>query len=76
MHDMKRASVRDLRYRFLEVERVLRRGGTVEITRRGIAIGRLVPVVPDVLARLRSLYGGRMLRESGAAVLGRERDRY
>ena len=34
MHHMKQASVRDLRYNFPAVERMLRQGETIEITKR------------------------------------------
>ena len=83
MYHMKRASVRDLRYRFPEVERLLQAGGKIEITRRKRVIARLVPVAPanprrrpDFLARLRTIYGDRTLRVSSARLLARERGRY
>jgi len=83
MHHMRRASVRDLRYRFPEVERLLQEGEKIEITRRKRVIARLVPVAPanprrrpDFLARLRTIYGDRTLKVSGARLLAGERDRY
>jgi antitoxin (DNA-binding transcriptional repressor) of toxin-antitoxin stability system len=80
---MRRASVRDLRYRFPEVERLLQEGENIEITKRKRVIAHLLPVPsrapgqrPDFLARLRAIYGTRMLRVSGAELLARERNRY
>jgi antitoxin (DNA-binding transcriptional repressor) of toxin-antitoxin stability system len=82
MHHMKKASVRDLRYRFAEVERLLQQGEKIEITKRKQVIARLLPVGPtanrrpDFLARLRTIYGDRTLEVSGAQLLKQERDRY
>jgi antitoxin (DNA-binding transcriptional repressor) of toxin-antitoxin stability system len=82
MHHMKKASVRDLRYRFSEVQRLLERGEKIEITKRREVIGQLLPVRPssrrrpDFLARLRSIYGDRTLEVSGVQLLAGERDRY
>ncbi len=84
MCHMKTASVRDLRYRFSEVERLLREGEKIEITKRRRVIGRLVPPPttrarrrrPDFLARLRKIYGNKILKVSGADLLAKERDRY
>ena len=83
MHHMRRVSVHDLRYNFTEVERLLEDGEEIEITKRKRAIARLLPVAsctprrgPDFLARLRAIYGSRMLKVSGVQVLTRERSRY
>lgn len=83
MYHMKRASVRDLRYRFSEVERLLRDGEKIEITKRRRVIARLTPVVssrarrrPDFLSRLRTIYGSKVLKISGKDLLAHERDRY
>ena len=79
---MKKASVRDLRYRFSEVERLLVRGEKVEITKRKQVIAHLLPASPaggrrpDFLARLRSIYGDKILEVNGAQLLAKERDRY
>jgi antitoxin (DNA-binding transcriptional repressor) of toxin-antitoxin stability system len=81
MHHMKKATVRDLRYRFSEVERMLEQGEKIEITKRKQVIGRLLPVGrapkrrPDFLARLRSIYGNKTLQVSGAQLLESERGR-
>ena len=83
MHHMKQASVRDLRYNFPAVELMLRQGETIEITKRKRVIGRLMPVapeakpqLPDFMARLRRIYGNRVLKPSNAELIARERDRY
>jgi antitoxin (DNA-binding transcriptional repressor) of toxin-antitoxin stability system len=83
MHHMRQASVRDLRYNFPAVERMLRQGETIEITKRKRVIGRLMPVVPeakpkmpDFMARLKKIYGNRIIQPSGAEMIARERDRY
>lgn len=78
---MKKASVRDLRYRFAEVERLLEQGEKIEITKRKRVIGRLLPARtsvarrPDFLARLRAIYGDKRLAVSGAELLAQDRDR-
>src|SRR5260370_25755988 len=82
MYQMRKASVRDLRYRFREVENLLREGEEVQITKRKRVIARLMPVQPvvpplrpDFLARLKKVYRGKPLKVSGAELISRERDR-
>lgn len=83
MHHMKTATVRDLRYRFAEIEARLRDGEEIEIRKRKRVIARLVPERPrsrtswpDFMARLRQIYGKKRLKVSGAELLAQERDRY
>jgi antitoxin (DNA-binding transcriptional repressor) of toxin-antitoxin stability system len=83
MHHMRKASVRDLRYRFSEVERLLQEGENIEITKRKRVIAHLLPLAshppgqrPDFMARLRAIYGTKMLTVSGAELIARERNRY
>ena len=66
---MKTATVRDLRYDFPRIEAWLQSGEQIEITKRGQAIGRLVPaatphqrkrVKPDIMAQLRNVWGDRV----------------
>jgi antitoxin (DNA-binding transcriptional repressor) of toxin-antitoxin stability system len=83
MSRVRKATVRDLRYRFPEVERLLEKGEKIEITKRGRVIARLLPVGsraprrrPDFLARLRAIYGAKTLKLSGAELMARERARY
>ncbi len=74
--------MRDLRYRFSEVERLLQRGEKIEITKRKKVIARLLPARlsvarrPDFLARLRRIYGDKTLEVSGAELVAQERERF
>lgn len=80
---MRRATVRDLRYRFRDVENLLRDGEEIQITKRSRVIARLVPAEPvipsrrpDFLARLKKIYRGKPLKVTGAEIVSRERGRY
>jgi len=83
MYHMRQASVRDLRYGFKKIERLLHQGEEIQITKRRRVIARLVPEiaeaakeVPDFLARLRTIYGDKVLAVSGAELLSADRSRY
>ncbi len=83
MYHMKQASVRDLRYEFKKIERLLHQGEEIQITKRRKVIARLVPEntqprpqLPDFLARVRAIYGDRVLPVSGAEIIEQDRDRY
>ena len=83
MHHMKKATVRDLRYRFREVENLLREGEEIQITKRKRVIAKLMPCPPappprrpDFLARLQAVYGNLPLKVSGAELIARERERF
>jgi antitoxin (DNA-binding transcriptional repressor) of toxin-antitoxin stability system len=83
MYHMKKASVRDLRYAFKKIERLLRQGEEIQITKRRRVIARLIPdaaeaakPAPDFLARLRSIYGEKLLPVSGAELIASDRSRY
>ena len=81
MHHMKKASIRDLRYNFAEVERLLQEGETVEVTRRKRVIARLEPVktarpgCPDFAQRMRSIFGRRTMKVTGADLVAQDRSR-
>ena len=82
MYHMKKASVRDLRYQFKKIERLLHQGEEVQITKRRRAIARLVPEstaaareIPDFLARLRTICGHKVLATSGADLISSDRGR-
>jgi antitoxin (DNA-binding transcriptional repressor) of toxin-antitoxin stability system len=82
MYHMKRASVRDLRYDFPKVERMLADGESIEITKRNRVVGTLRPAnipanveFPDFLGRLKKIYGNKVLKVSGAELIRRDRDR-
>ena len=79
---MRKASVRDLRYRFAEVESLLLEGKEIQITKRKRVIARLIPAAPpspgkrpDFLARLKKLYR-KPQRVTGAKRMAEDRDRY
>jgi antitoxin (DNA-binding transcriptional repressor) of toxin-antitoxin stability system len=82
MYHMKQASIRDLRYDFKKIERLLHQGEEVQITKRRRIIARLVPEgpeatthLPDFMARLRTIYGDKVLAVSGAELLASDRSR-
>jgi len=83
MYHMTKASVRDLRYRFHEVEDLLRQGQEIQITKRRRVIATLVPAKnesrikpPDFEGRLRKIYGNRKLKVTGAELIARDRERF
>lgn len=81
MYHMKRASVRDLRYDFPKVERMLAEGESIEITKRNQVIGTLSPAnkeiqYPDFMARLKKIYGDKVLKTSWADFLAERKGRY
>jgi antitoxin (DNA-binding transcriptional repressor) of toxin-antitoxin stability system len=83
MYHMRKASVRDLRYAFKKIERLLHQGEEIQITKRRRVIARLVPEsaeaaaeIPDFLGRLSAIYGEKVLAVSGAQVVSEDRNRY
>jgi antitoxin (DNA-binding transcriptional repressor) of toxin-antitoxin stability system len=83
MHHMKRATVRDLRYRFRVVESLLDEREEILITKRKRVIAKLIPSppaasprLPDFLARLKGIYKNKPLKVSGAELVARDRGRY
>jgi antitoxin (DNA-binding transcriptional repressor) of toxin-antitoxin stability system len=82
MYHMKTVSVRDLRYDFKKVERLLSQGDEIQITKRRKVIARLTPEpaerppLPDFLARMRANYGDKVFEVSGAELVSWDRDRY
>lgn len=83
MDHMKTATIRDLRYRFGRVETLLQEGEEIRITKRKRVIARLLPPQPlarpsrpDFRARLQRIYGRKVLKVSGAALLREQRNRY
>lgn len=80
---MRKASVHDLRYAFKKIERLLNQGEQIQITKGQRVIARLVPEtaeagpnMPDFLARLRTIYGERVLKVTGADLVAEDRSRY
>lgn len=83
MYHMKRASVRDLRYDFPKVEKMLAEGHPVEITKRNKVIATLTPQsaqrrteLPDFMGRLKKIYGDKVLDTSWADFLADRKGRY
>lgn len=83
MYHMTKASVRDLRYDFKKIERLLLQGEEIQITKRRRVIARLVPEssevakeMPDFKARVRKIYGDKVLAVSGADLISWDRNRY
>jgi len=80
MYHMKTVSVRDLRYDFKLVERILSDGEEVQVTKRRRPIARLVPeplrpaTLPDFMGRLRAIYGDECCPVSGAEIVSMDRD--
>jgi antitoxin (DNA-binding transcriptional repressor) of toxin-antitoxin stability system len=79
---METVSIRDLRYRFPKVQRLLDRGEPVQITKRKRVIGTLTPPAPpsappnppDFLGRLEKIWK-KPLRVTMAEVVAEGRDR-
>jgi len=59
MHHMKKATVRDLRYRFSAVEDLLRDGEEIHITKRKRVIARLLPPDPAAPAAFPDFLAGK-----------------
>ena len=83
MCDMKRATVRDLRYSFKEVEAQLSEGEEIEIVKRNKVIAKLVPIapaaplqMPDFLGRMKKIWGDKIFEPSNAELLAQERERF
>lgn len=80
---MTRASVRNLRYNFRRIERLLRQGEEIQITSRRQVIARIIPeteksttALSDFLGRLRATYGDKLLPVTGAGLVAEDRRRY
>jgi antitoxin (DNA-binding transcriptional repressor) of toxin-antitoxin stability system len=80
MYHMKSVSVRDLRYDFKKVERLLQTGEEIQITKRRKPIARLKaepadrPPVPDFLGRLQEIYGDQTFETTGADLISEGRE--
>jgi antitoxin (DNA-binding transcriptional repressor) of toxin-antitoxin stability system len=82
MYHMMTATVRDLRYRFTDIEARLRSGEEIEIRKRKQVIARLVPVqpkpgaYPDFAARQKKIFGEKIVSTTGAELVASDRDRF
>jgi antitoxin (DNA-binding transcriptional repressor) of toxin-antitoxin stability system len=81
MYHMKKASVRDLRYRFSVVENLLREGQEIQITKRKRVIARLLPPepvapakLPDFLGRMKKIFGKKRMKVSNAKLIALDRE--
>ena len=79
---MKKASIRDLRYEFKKIERLLDRGEEIQITKRRRVIARLVPeteatvkAAPDFTSRMRTIYGDQVLTVTATELIASDRRR-
>ncbi|HME05951.1 MAG TPA: hypothetical protein VKG25_02840 [Bryobacteraceae bacterium] len=79
---MKQATLRDLRYHFDRIADLLQEGEEIQITKRRRVIARLLPPTPvenplrpNFAARLKQIYGDKVMRVSGADLLTQDRSR-
>jgi antitoxin (DNA-binding transcriptional repressor) of toxin-antitoxin stability system len=79
---MKRATVRDLRYNFREIEARLSKGEEIEVYKRNKPIGRLIPInpkpgaYPDFAAIARKVFGKNKARMTGTELVSEQREPY
>jgi antitoxin (DNA-binding transcriptional repressor) of toxin-antitoxin stability system len=79
---MKSATVRDLRYRFSEIEILLNKGEEIEIRKRRKVIAHLKPVrpkaetYPDFAALRKEIFGNKKISKTGTELLDEFRGRY
>jgi antitoxin (DNA-binding transcriptional repressor) of toxin-antitoxin stability system len=81
---MKTVTVRDLRYDFPKVERLLREGKSLRVTKRAKVIAKLEPEtelaeykrppLPDFLQELHEIYGDQTFEVSGADLISADRE--
>lgn len=64
-------SIRELKSRLSHYLRLARAGESVVITDRGVPVGRLVPIEPDVQARLAALRAAGVVQWSGRRLAPR-----
>jgi antitoxin (DNA-binding transcriptional repressor) of toxin-antitoxin stability system len=58
MYHMTKASVRDLRYEFKKIERLLLQGEEIQITKRKRVIARLVPESAEAVKKMPDFAAG------------------
>lgn len=83
-HIMKRTktTVRDLRYRFPEIEARLNKGEEIVVHKRQKVITRLLPIhpktesYPDFSALRRRIFGTNKTRKTAIELISEERGRY
>jgi antitoxin (DNA-binding transcriptional repressor) of toxin-antitoxin stability system len=81
-HIMTKATVRQLRYNFREIEARLNKGEEIHLYKRKKLIGRLVPVrpaaqdYPDFAALRRKIFGKKKSKISGTQIVSEGRGEY
>jgi antitoxin (DNA-binding transcriptional repressor) of toxin-antitoxin stability system len=82
MYHMKKATVRDLRYRFPQIEAQLNKGEEIDVYKRNKLIGRLIPVrrksksYPNFAAIRRRIFGKKKTRVTGTELVSEARGEY
>jgi antitoxin (DNA-binding transcriptional repressor) of toxin-antitoxin stability system len=77
---LKTVSVRDLRYDFKKIERLLAQGNELQVTKRRKVIARLTPEpaerpqLPDFQARMNANFGDKVLELTGADLISADRE--
>ena len=81
-HIMAKATVRQLRYHFREIEARLNKGEEIELYKRKKMIGRLVPArpkaegYPDFAALSKRIFGRKKMRKTGTEYVSEARGEY
>ena len=81
-HIMSKATVRQLRYRFREIEARLNKGEEIELYKRKKMIGRLVPAgpkaeaYPDFAALRQRIFGKKKSKVTGTQIVSEQRGAY
>jgi antitoxin (DNA-binding transcriptional repressor) of toxin-antitoxin stability system len=81
-HIMSKATVRQLRYHFREIEARLNKGEEIEVYKRKKLIGRLLPVrlrgeaYPDFAALRRRISGKKRSSVTGTELVSEQRGEY
>jgi prevent-host-death family protein len=65
-------SIRELKSRLSHYLRQARAGESVVITDRGVPIGRIVPIEPDLEGRIAALRAAKLLQWSGRRLAARK----
>ena len=79
---MAKATVRQLRYHFREIEDRLNKGEEIELYKRKKMIGRLVPVrlkseeYPDFGALSKRIFGRKKMKKTGTELVSEDRGEY
>lgn len=81
-HIMTKATVRQLRYNFREIEARLNKGEEIHLYKRKKMIGRLLPVrpkgdaYPDFAALSKQVFGRKKMKKTGTQIVSQGRGEY